>query len=73
MREVEADGVGSGKVPRGRVSVLCTVRCTGKTGLWKDWGYVSDGRASAGLRYRITMKHVGCQWFHCRGRYTSHG
>ena len=56
MTDVEADGVGSGKVPSARVSLLCSVRCTGRIGLWKDFGFVSDGRASAELRLRITMK-----------------
>ena len=56
MTDVEADGVSSGKVPRTRVSVYCTVRCTGRIGLWKDFGFVSDGRASVGLRLSIMMK-----------------
>ena len=56
MTDVEADGIGSGRVPRGRVSVWCSVKCTGRIGLWKDFGFVSDGRASAGLRLRITVK-----------------
>ena len=41
MTDVEADGVGSVKVPRARVSLLCSVRCTGRIGLWKDFGLVS--------------------------------
>ena len=57
MTDVEADSVGSGNVPRAIVSILCSVRCTGRIGLWKDIGFVSDGRASAGLKLRITMKH----------------
>ena len=56
MTDVEADSVASGKVPMAIVSVLCSVRCTGSIGLWKDFGFVSDGRASVGLRLRITMK-----------------
>ena len=56
MPDVEADGVGSGKVPRAKVSVLGSARCTERIGLWKDFGFVSDGRASAGLRLSITMK-----------------
>ena len=56
MTDVEADSVGSGKVPRAIVSILCSVRCTGRIGLWKDFGLVSDGRANAGLKLRITMK-----------------
>ena len=56
MTEVEADGVGSCKVPRARVSLFCSARCTGRIGLWKDFGFVSDGRASVGLRLRITVK-----------------
>ena len=56
MTDVEADGVGSGKVPRARVSLLCSGRCRGRIGLWKDIGFVSDGRAGAGLTLRITMK-----------------
>ena len=62
MTDVEADGVGSGKVPRTRVSVYCTVRCTGRIGLWKGFGFVCDGRESAGLRLMITMKRGSCQW-----------
>ena len=30
--DVEADGACSGNVPRARVSVLCSVRCTGSIG-----------------------------------------
>ena len=56
MKDVEADGVGSGKVPRATITVLCSVRCTGRIGLWKVFGFVSDGRAIAGLRLSITMK-----------------
>ena len=56
MTDVEADGVGSGKVPRARVSLLSSVRCTGRIGLRKDFVFFSDGRASVGLRLRITMK-----------------
>ena len=56
MTDVEADRVGSGKVPRAIVSLLCSVRCTGRIGLWKDFGFFSDGKASAELRLRITMK-----------------
>ena len=33
-----------------------SVGCTGRIVLWKDFGFVSDGRASAGLRLRIMMK-----------------
>ena len=57
MTHAEADGVASVKVPRSRVCLLCSVRCTGRIALWKDFGFVSDGRASAGVRFRITMKH----------------
>ena len=56
MTDVEADGVSSFKVPSAIVSVLCSVRCTGSTGLWKDFGFVSDRRGSVGLRLRITKK-----------------
>ena len=56
MRDVEADGIDSGKVPRARVSLFCSARCTGRIGLWKDFGVVSDGRTTAVLRVRITMK-----------------
>ena len=56
MTDVEADGVISGKVSRARVSVFCCVRCTGRMGFWKDFGFVSDGRSCAGLRLRITKK-----------------
>ena len=56
MTDVEADGVGSGKLPRARVSLLCSVRCKGRIGLWKDFGIVSDGSASVGLRLRVTVK-----------------
>ena len=56
MRDVEADGVGSGKVPRARVSLFCSASCTGRIGLSKNFGVVSDGRATAVLRLRITMK-----------------
>ena len=58
MTDIEAEGAGSCKVPRARVSVLCSVRCTGRIRLWKDFGFVSDGRASAGFRLRITMKRL---------------
>ena len=54
--DVEAEGACSGNVPRARVSVLCSVRCTGSIGLWKEFGFVFDGKASAGLRLRFTMK-----------------
>ena len=50
MTDVEADGVISGNIPRARVSILRSVRCTGRIGLWKDFGFVSDGRASAAFR-----------------------
>ena len=56
MTDVEAVRIGSGKMPRVRVSLVFSVRCTGRIGLWKDFGFVSDGRASAGLRLRFTMK-----------------
>ena len=56
MTDVEADGVGSGKVRRVRLSLLCSVRCPGRIGLWKEFGFVSDVRASARLRLRITIK-----------------
>ena len=56
MTDAEADGVGSGKVPSARVSLLFTVRCTGTTGLWIDFGFVSDGRESAGLSLSIMRK-----------------
>ena len=56
MTDVEADGVGSGKLPRVRVSLLCSVRCKERIGLWKDFRFVSDGRASAVLRLKMTMK-----------------
>ena len=56
MTDAEADGVGSGKVPTARVSLLCSVRCTGTIRLFIDFGFVSDGRASALLRLSITMK-----------------
>ena len=62
MTDVEADGVISGKVPRTRVSLLCSVRCKGRIGLWKDFEFVSDGRASAGLRITIMMKRGRFQW-----------
>ena len=62
MTGVEADGVGSGKVPRDRVSVLCSVRCTGRIGLWKDFRFLSDGRAGSQLRLRIMVKRGLCQW-----------
>ena len=55
MTDVEADGDCSGKVPMARVSLLCSVRLTGRIGLWKDFGFFSDGRARLGLRLRITM------------------
>ena len=55
MTDIEADGVGSGKVARARVRVLCSVRCTGRIGVWTDLGLVSDVRASARLRFRITV------------------
>ena len=48
MTDVDADGVGSGKVPRARVSLLCSVSCTGRIGLWNAFEFVSDGSASAG-------------------------
>ena len=48
--DVEADGVISGNAPTARVSIFCSVRCTGRIGLWKDFSFVSDGRASAALR-----------------------
>ena len=35
MTDVEADGVGSRKVRRARVSLLCSVRCTGRIGYGK--------------------------------------
>ena len=57
MTDVEAYGVGSVKFPRGRVSVLCSLRCTGRIGLWKDFRFISDRRASAGLSLSIKMKH----------------
>ena len=56
MTDIEADGVRSGEMPRARVSVLCSERCEGRIGLWEDFGFVSNGRASAVLRLRITMK-----------------
>ena len=56
MTDFEVDGVSSGKVPRARVSLLCSVRCSGGIGLWKDFGLVSDVRGSARVRFRITMK-----------------
>ena len=58
MTNVEADGDGSGNVPRTIVSLLCSVRFTGRIGLWKVFGFVSDGRASTRLRLKITMKRV---------------
>ena len=57
MTDVERYGVSSGKVPRARVRVLLSVSCTGRIGLWKDFTFVSDGRASAGVRLSIMMKH----------------
>ena len=56
MADVEGDGVGSGNVPKASASALCSVWCTGTKGEWKDFRFVSDGRASEGLRLRITMK-----------------
>ena len=56
MTDVEVDGVGSGKVPRARVSVLCSLSCTGIIGLWKDFGFLSGERATVRLRLRIMMK-----------------
>ena len=56
MTDIEADGVGSGKVPRARGSLLCSVRCTGRIGLWKDFGFISDVKATVGLRLSIMMK-----------------
>jgi len=56
MIDLEADGVGSDKEARARVRVLCSVRCTGRIGLWTDLGLVSDVRASARLRFRIMVK-----------------
>ena len=56
MTDVEDDGVCSGKVPRARESVLCSVRCTGRIRLWKDFMFVSNGRASVELSLWITMK-----------------
>ena len=56
MTDVEADGVGTGKVHGARASVLCAVRCAGRIVLWKDLTFFSDGKASAGLRLRMTMK-----------------
>ena len=49
MTDDEADGVGSGKGPRARVSLLCFVRFPRRIGLWKNFGFVSDGSASTGL------------------------
>ena len=60
MTDDEADGVGSGKGPRARVSLLCFVRFPRRIGLWKNFRFVSDGSASAGLRLRITMKRGCC-------------
>ena len=73
MTDVEADFVCSGKVPRARVSVFWSVRCTVRIGLWKDFGFLSDGRASAGLRLIITVKWGWCQWLQWRGRSKRHG
>jgi len=56
MTDVEADGVGSDKVAMARVRVLCSVRCTGRIGGWTDLGLVSDVRASARLRFRVTVR-----------------
>jgi len=61
MTDVEVDYVSSGKVARARVMVLCSVRCTGRIGVWTDLGLVSDMRASARLRFRITVKCGSCQ------------
>ena len=47
MVHVEADGVGSGKVARARVRLLCSVSCTGRRGLCKDLGFFSDVSARA--------------------------
>ena len=54
---MEADGIVSGKVSRARVRVLCSVRCTGRRGLPKDLGFVSDVKASARLMFSITVTH----------------
>ena len=62
MTDVKADGVGSGEMPRARESVLCSLRCTGRIEVWKDFEVVSDARASAVLKLRITMKHGWCHW-----------
>ena len=58
MTDIEADGVVSGKVAKDRVSLLCSVQCTERIGLWKDFRFVCEGRRSAGLRLRIKMKHA---------------
>jgi len=60
MRDVEDDGVSLGKVARARVILLCSVRCTGRIRVWTDLGMVSDVRAIARLRFRITVK--GGSW-----------
>jgi len=43
-------------MPRARVSLLCSVRCRRRIGLWKNFEFLSDGRARSGLKIRITMK-----------------
>ena len=56
MTDVNADVVSSGKVHRCRVSLLCTVRSKGWIGVWKVYGFVSDGSGSTVLRLSIMMK-----------------
>ena len=56
MTDVAADGVSSGKFPRARASLLCSIRFSEMIGLWKEFRFVTDGWASAGLKLRFTMK-----------------
>ena len=56
MGDVNADNVGSGPVARATVRVMCSVRCTGRIGLWLELGCSCDVRLRARLSLRLMIR-----------------
>lgn len=58
------DGHGEGSAPEisARVSVWCSLRCTGIKRLWLEFGSISEVRARVTYLYRDMVQCGGHRW-----------
>ena len=54
--DFNCDGQGTRHVGRSKVRVLCSVRCTGRTGFWIELGSSSDMRMRARLTFSVKVR-----------------